>query len=123
MVSPQTTGSLSHRPPGVLPPNMLRLALLASLLVTDFVSAITADGRPHGNMIRPPGVPLISVDGPIGPVVSRNGTQLPPYNQTFWFDQLIDHDNPSRGTFKQRFWHTWEFYETGAPGASITRRY
>jgi hypothetical protein len=29
------------------------------------------------------------------------------------FDQLIDHNNPSRGTFKQRFWHTWEFYEPG----------
>lgn len=87
--------------------------LLASLLAIDFAQAITADGRPHGNMIRPPGIPLIKIDGPLGPVVSRNGTELPPYNHTYWFDQLIDHNNPSRGTFKQRFWHTWEFYEPG----------
>jgi len=40
---------------------------------------------------------------------------LPPYNTTFLFDQLIDHNNPSLGTFKQRFWHTWEFYESGGP--------
>ncbi|KIK54084.1 hypothetical protein GYMLUDRAFT_232374 [Collybiopsis luxurians FD-317 M1] len=48
-------------------------------------------------------------------VVSRNGTQLPPYNTTYYFDQLIDHTNPSLGTFKQRFWHTYEWYETGGP--------
>ncbi|KAE9409902.1 hypothetical protein BT96DRAFT_460529 [Gymnopus androsaceus JB14] len=48
-----------------------------------------------------------------GPVVSRNGTQLPPYNTTYFFDQLIDHTNPSLGTFKQRFWFTYEWYETG----------
>ncbi|KAJ3985743.1 serine carboxypeptidase S28-domain-containing protein [Lentinula detonsa] len=47
------------------------------------------------------------------PVISRNGTQLPPYNTTYYFDQLIDHSDPSKGTFKQRFWHTYEFYEAG----------
>ena len=47
------------------------------------------------------------------PVVDRNGTELPPLNTTYYFDQLIDHNNPSLGTFKQRYWHTWEFYETG----------
>ncbi|KAJ3878386.1 peptidase S28 [Lentinula edodes] len=47
------------------------------------------------------------------PVISRNGTQLPPYNTTYYFDQLIDHNDPSKGTFKQRFWHTYEFYESG----------
>jgi hypothetical protein len=48
-------------------------------------------------------------------VTSRNGTILPPYDTVFLFDQLIDHNNPSLGTFKQRFWHTWEFYEQGGP--------
>ncbi|KAF9450668.1 hypothetical protein P691DRAFT_809949 [Macrolepiota fuliginosa MF-IS2] len=95
---------------------MLKVVLfLVGSLVADLTRAITADGRPHGNMMRPPSVPLIEVDGPLGPVVSRNGTQLPPYNQTFFFDQLVDHNDPSRGTFKQRFWHTWEFYESGGP--------
>ena len=49
-----------------------------------------------------------------GVVTSRNGTALPPYNTTYYFDQLIDHANPSLGTFKQRYWHTYEFYEKGA---------
>lgn len=46
-------------------------------------------------------------------LVDRNGTELPPLNTTYYFDQLIDHNNPSLGTFKQRYWHTWEFYEPG----------
>ncbi|OBZ70209.1 putative serine protease K12H4.7 [Grifola frondosa] len=50
-----------------------------------------------------------------GPVTSRNGTTLPPYNTTYYFNQLIDHNNPQLGTFKQRFWHTYEFYEPGGP--------
>jgi len=44
-----------------------------------------------------------------------NGTQIPPYTALYTFDQLIDHDNPSKGTFKQRFWYTWEFYKPGIP--------
>ncbi|KAH9925851.1 peptidase S28 [Epithele typhae] len=49
------------------------------------------------------------------PVVSRNGTQLPAYTKTYYFKQLIDHTNPSLGTFSQRYWHTYEFYEPGGP--------
>ncbi|PFH52555.1 hypothetical protein AMATHDRAFT_1958 [Amanita thiersii Skay4041] len=60
------------------------------------------DGRMHANMMRPPAVPKISSSGLHGPVTSRNGTQLPPYDTVYFFDQLIDHDNPSLGTFKQR---------------------
>lgn len=32
---------------------------------------------------------------------------------SYYFDQLIDHTNPTLGTFKQRYWHTWEFYKPG----------
>lgn len=66
-------------------------------------------------MMRPPGVPLVHIPAPDAPVISRNGTVLPPYNTLYEFDQLIDHKNPSLGTFKQRFWHTYEFYEPGGP--------
>ncbi|KAF8806322.1 hypothetical protein BYT27DRAFT_6649057 [Phlegmacium glaucopus] len=89
------------------------LALFLSLVCLTSVSARLQDGRLHANMMRTPGIPLI--DPPEMPVVSRNGTVLPPYNTTYYFDQLIDHDNPSLGTFKQRFWHTYEFYEPGGP--------
>ncbi|PBK68054.1 hypothetical protein ARMSODRAFT_976325 [Armillaria solidipes] len=33
----------------------------------------------------------------------------------YYFDQLIDHDDPSKGTFKQRYWHNAEFYKEGGP--------
>ncbi|KAJ8495908.1 hypothetical protein ONZ45_g12655 [Pleurotus djamor] len=90
------------------------LVLLASPL-TSLVHAILPDGRLHGNMRPTPAIPRIEAPDTGLPVTSRNGTVLPPYNTTFLFDQLIDHNNPRLGTFKQRFWHTWEFYEPGGP--------
>ncbi|KAJ7852314.1 serine carboxypeptidase S28-domain-containing protein [Mycena leptocephala] len=57
-----------------------------------------------------PIIPIVPVEQ-TGPVTSKNGTVLPPYNTTFTFQQLIDHNNPSLGTFTQRYWHTYEFYE------------
>ena len=35
------------------------------------------------------------------------------YKKTYYFDQLIDHTDPSKGTFKQRYWHNYEYYEPG----------
>ncbi|KAH9839143.1 peptidase S28 [Rhodofomes roseus] len=66
--------------------------------------------------------PLVSkVDHPLdAPLVDRNGTELPPLNTTYYFDQLIDHTNPSLGTFKQRYWHTWDYYESGGPIILLT---
>ncbi|KAF8743831.1 hypothetical protein AX14_000237 [Amanita brunnescens Koide BX004] len=60
------------------------------------------------------------VDSPGLPIKSRNGTELPPYSTIYYFDQLIDHNNPSLGTFKQRYWHTYEFYEPGKFHSFIT---
>ncbi|GLB34086.1 putative to MEROPS serine peptidase family S28 [Lyophyllum shimeji] len=84
-------------------------------LLTQLATAALHDGRPHANVMRPPGIPRIDLTTPDAPVVSRNGTELPSYDTTYYFDQLIDHNNPSLGTFKQRFWHTYEFYEPGGP--------
>lgn len=88
--------------------------LIGSLTVT--VKAATSalrDGQFHGNMMPVPAIPRVLNTGN-APVISKNGTVLPPYNTTYYFDQLIDHHNPSMGTFKQRFWHTYEQYEAGA---------
>ncbi|KAF7332418.1 putative extracellular serine carboxypeptidase [Mycena kentingensis (nom. inval.)] len=87
----------------------LSLAAYAAL-----VAATIPDGRPHANFPRKAAIPVPPVLQ-TGPVISKNGTVLPPYNTTFTFQQLIDHNNPSLGTFTQRFWHTWEFYEEGGP--------
>ncbi|KAJ7682355.1 serine carboxypeptidase S28-domain-containing protein [Mycena polygramma] len=90
---------------------LLRLSLVAVSL--SLVNALH-DGRPHANFRPKPTIPTVHVEQ-IGPVTSKNGTVLPPYNTTFTFQQLIDHNNPSLGTFTQRYWHTWEFYEEGGP--------
>lgn len=37
----------------------------------------------------------------------------PPLNTTYYFDQLIDHNDTSKGTFQQRYQMTWEWYEAG----------
>ncbi|KAF9267547.1 peptidase S28 [Marasmius fiardii PR-910] len=84
------------------------------LLLVNIVSASIPDGRPNANFRRPPTIPVIQT-AESGPVTGRDGSELPPYNTTYLFDQLIDHNNPSLGTFKQRFWHTYEFYEPGGP--------
>jgi len=86
-------------------------------LASQLASAALPDDQLHDNMMLPPPIPRISpVDDP---VMNRNGTVLPPYNTTYYFDQLIDHNNPSLGTFKQRYWHTYEFYEPGRGGPII----
>ncbi|EGO28580.1 hypothetical protein SERLADRAFT_354447 [Serpula lacrymans var. lacrymans S7.9] len=48
-------------------------------------------------------------------VYDRNGTLLPALDTVYYFNQLIDHNNPGLGTFRQRYWTTWEFYEAGGP--------
>ncbi|KAG8978996.1 hypothetical protein FRC05_009206 [Tulasnella sp. 425] len=48
-------------------------------------------------------------------VVSANGTTLPPYDTVYTFNQLIDHNNTKLGTFEQRYYFTYEFYEPGGP--------
>lgn len=90
----------------------LQMIGAALLLLASLANARLPDGRPHANMAPPPTAP--SLVAPEGPVTSRNGTVLPPYDTTYYFNQLIDHNDPSLGTFVQRYWHTWEFYESGA---------
>jgi hypothetical protein len=35
-----------------------------------------------------------------------------------FFSQLLDHDNPSKGTFQQKFWWNSEFY--AGPGSPVS---
>ncbi|KAF7294367.1 hypothetical protein HMN09_01166000 [Mycena chlorophos] len=93
----------------------MRLPLIA--LIASGFSLVNAfsSGRSKPSFARKPKIPLPPAVARSGPVVSRNGTVLPPLNQTFTFQQLKDHTNPSLGTFTQRFWTTSEFYEEGGP--------
>ncbi|KAI0959110.1 hypothetical protein AcW1_004037 [Taiwanofungus camphoratus] len=87
---------------------------LVLLLLAFTANAFHPGSRSKGHRL---GLPLAPKRAPSysGPVTSRNGTKLPPYDTTYYFNQLIDHNDPSLGTFQQRYWHTWEFYEPGGP--------
>ncbi|KAF8520564.1 serine carboxypeptidase S28-domain-containing protein [Gautieria morchelliformis] len=85
---------------------MLRLTIF--LCVAALVSARRGRDR-HPNFPPRPAVPLLPT--PDTPLTDRSGAPLPPLNTTYFFDQLIDHAKPSKGTFKQRFWTTWQFYQ------------
>ncbi|KAG2127940.1 serine carboxypeptidase S28-domain-containing protein [Suillus bovinus] len=43
---------------------------------------------------------------------SSNDATLPNISTVYYFDELIDHNNPGLGTFKQRYWMDVEFYES-----------
>ncbi|KAL0063138.1 hypothetical protein AAF712_009928 [Marasmius tenuissimus] len=90
---------------------MGRIALLTILVLLrfSFCHAITELSVP---LPKPP----TGRKAPPDRVFKRStGKEIPPYNTVYHFDQLIDHSNPTLGTFKQRYWHTAEFYESGGP--------
>lgn len=58
-----------------------------------------------------PAVPPINA--PEGPVYAQNGTRLPPLTTVYTFNQLKDHTNPGLGTFSQRYWMNWQYYNPG----------
>jgi len=44
-----------------------------------------------------------------------NGEETPPHHTVYYFDRLIDYNDPSKGAFKVRYWATWEYYKPGEP--------
>ncbi|KAG1734402.1 serine carboxypeptidase S28-domain-containing protein [Suillus paluster] len=82
---------------------------IATLLLAGVARAAISNAMLRGR----PSLPRISV--PERPVTSPNGTTLPPIKTVYYFDQLIDHNDPGLGTFQQRYWMNWEFYEPGGP--------
>ncbi|KAM3497017.1 hypothetical protein MY10362_009614 [Beauveria mimosiformis] len=87
----------------------LTLAVVAAAAVTASASTL---GR-RGQLFRPS--PNILHDANYCYGLYPRGTPCPIEAATF--DQLIDHDDPSLGTFKQRYWVNPEFY--AGPGAPI----
>ncbi|KAH9947174.1 peptidase S28 [Amylocystis lapponica] len=92
---------------------MAFLTVVGLVYLASLISAKLPDGRLHGNMplmpLPPKGIaPNIPVTGP-------DGTMLEPLDTIYTFDQLIDHNNPSLGTFSQRYWLSYENYKPGGP--------
>ncbi|KAK1771687.1 serine carboxypeptidase S28-domain-containing protein [Phialemonium atrogriseum] len=79
------------------------LAVAAGLLAqaVPSVSQLLGGGALHG---RPRGIKQQTHSDPD---LVKNGT----------FDQLLDHNDPGKGTFKQRYW--WDASEWGGPGSPI----
>ncbi|KAG8739979.1 hypothetical protein FRC11_000466, partial [Ceratobasidium sp. 423] len=81
--------------------------------------ALALGSSVFGGHIVPPRPSVPKAQAPSTPPirVSSNGTVqvLPPYDTVYYFDQLIDHHNPSLGTFKQRYYFTYEYYQPGGP--------
>ena len=86
-------------------PLFLRWAIRVSALLVAYVlvEARLPDGRMHAN--QPP-IPKVQQKIRAEAVTGINGAALPPYDRVYYFDQLIDHNDPSKGTFKQRYWTT-----------------
>lgn len=80
---------------------------LSSLLLAGLARAAIPNAMLRGM----PSLPKVPV--PERSITSPNGTALPNITTVYQFDQLIDHDDPVLGTFKQRYWMNWEYYEPG----------
>ncbi|KAG1839389.1 peptidase S28 [Suillus tomentosus] len=88
---------------------VIKMWALMSLLLVGIARAAIPNSMSRGM----PSVPKIPV--PERLFTSPNGTILPNITTTYYFDQLRDHNNINLGTFKQRYWMDWEFYEPGGP--------
>jgi hypothetical protein len=79
-----------------------RLSLFALLLAS-------AVAQP--NPLRKLTIPLPPDDDDTFNVLAARATQ------TAFFDQLLDHNDPSKGTFKQQYWWNTEFW--AGPGSPV----
>ena len=85
--------------------SMWRTLLGLIFLIT---SVIPVDGK--APFYRSHGIPqLMATRSPHASLNARS------HNLTIYtFDQLIDHNDPSLGTFKQRYWLNADYYKAGA---------
>ena len=90
--------------------------LLSSLLfaAATFSSTAVASIPFPPNDLPLPHIPYVDDPDESQSLIHQSSSQkLASHNTIYYFDQLIDHNDPSKGTFKQRYWHSYEFYETG----------
>ena len=84
---------------------LLKLSVILTSLCSLASAIIPSPPRPTPPPVPPRASALTS---------GNNGnTTIPPITTIYYFNQLIDHNNPGLGTFQQRYWHTWNFYQPG----------
>ncbi|KAJ7510413.1 serine carboxypeptidase S28-domain-containing protein [Mycena galericulata] len=86
---------------------MLPLAWIAGTLAAIVPLSVVA--RPPVALAIPKQPPFSFSDSQ----ASSRSTAVTPV--AYFFDQILDHSNPSRGTFKQRFWFYDGYYKKGGP--------
>ncbi|KAI9446835.1 peptidase S28 [Lactarius indigo] len=97
------------------------LAVLPFLAFVSLAYALFPNGPNPG--LSQPLIPIISAPDSLESHAFRlpnSDEEHPPLNTTYYFDQYIDHDDPTLGTFKQRYWVSWEFYKSGGPMIILT---
>ncbi|KAJ3558317.1 hypothetical protein NM688_g1004 [Phlebia brevispora] len=112
MGAPRLSVTTRSRPSFGVVPKMSSLSWRFASVLFPLVALASGAVR-HAPLFRRPSVPVVTAPNTI--LTDVKGAALPPLNTTYIFDQLIDHNNPSLGTFQQRYWTTWEFYESGGP--------
>lgn len=91
---------------------MRLLTVAAELLLA--ASAVSAAFVPSSMKLGTPPLRAEDVPAPEGALSKRAGSW--PIHVAY-FDQLLDHSNPSLGTFKQRYFYNYEYY--AGPGSPI----
>jgi Serine carboxypeptidase S28 len=97
--------------------NVFRFALAICLVFLSFRSALAISGTRSSPIgLKLPIMPIMEYDtGTVSVQSTVTGATLPPINTTYYFNQLIDHADPSKGTFQQRYWFSQQFYKQGGP--------
>ena len=90
---------------------LLWSSTVALLSVVHAVFAVLPDGRVNANVPPRPLAPPLAANETT--VQGFNGQNLPPLDTVYYFNQLIDHTNPSLGTFQQRYLASWQYYRPG----------
>ncbi|TLS22750.1 uncharacterized protein PpBr36_06479 [Pyricularia pennisetigena] len=89
------------------------MLFLSSLLLLALSGAPAFAAR-IGNLLEPPLPPPLAIEDVLG--IDRKQLSKRKTGSGF-FDQYIDHSNPSLGTFRQKYWWSDEFYK--GPGSPV----
>lgn len=94
----------------------MKFCIISSVLLCFVIRAVCAakDGPQ----------PLPRMNVPVPPPeedVTFASTFVTNVSGSAFFDQLLDHHNPGKGTFKQKYWWNAEFW--GGPGSPVSFGY
>ncbi|KAF8258280.1 serine carboxypeptidase S28-domain-containing protein [Lactarius quietus] len=94
------------------------LAVLSLLASVSLAYALVPKGFNAGGFPPRPLPPTISAPHLLEHYafqIPNSDEEHPALNTVYYFDQYIDHSNFTLGTFQQRYWMSWEFYQPGGP--------